>query len=231
MNSKTPALLVFSSLYPSAERPGAGVFIRERMTRVGRYCPITVVSPVPWFPFQHLIRYWRPDFRPQPVVGYEEQNGISVYFPRFFSIPGLLKSFDGFFMALGSLYTLVKLKKTHRFNIIDAHFAYPDGYAATLLGRWLKVPVTITLRGTEIPLSKMPGRKKRIVLALKNAAKVFSVADSLKRHVISLGANEENIQVVGNGVDTDKFRPVDRNQARRQLKLPNKSIGFSRRIG
>jgi glycosyltransferase involved in cell wall biosynthesis len=212
-----PKLLVFSSLFPSEKRPNAGVFIRERMFRVAEYMPVIVVSPVPWFPFQGIVRYWRPHFRPQPKR-YEEQQGISVYFPRFLSIPGLLKSCDGFFMALSCFFTLIKLRK--QFNIIDAHFAYPDGYAATLLGKWLKIPVTITLRGTEVPLSKMPGRKKRLLMALKNAARIFSVADSLKQHVVSLGAKADKIRVIGNGIDITTFYPVAKSAARAELKLP-----------
>jgi glycosyltransferase involved in cell wall biosynthesis len=212
-----PRLLVFSSLFPSYKRPNAGVFIRERMFRVARQIPVIVVSPVPWFPFQGVIRYWRPHFRPQPDK-YEEQDSVQVFFPRFLSIPGVLKSWDGFFMAVGSLSTLLKLRK--QFNIIDAHFAYPDGYAATLLGKWLKIPVTITLRGTEVPLSKMPGRKKRLLTALKNATRVFSVSDSLKQHVVSLGAQSDKIRVIGNGIDVDKFYPVAKNSARAELNIP-----------
>ena len=212
-----PKLLVFSSLFPSDKRPNAGVFIRERMFRVGQHMPVIVVSPVPWFPLQGIIRYWQPHFRPQPK-NYEEQQGVQVYFPRFLSIPGLFKSWDGFFMALGSLLTLIKLRK--QFTIIDAHFAYPDGYAATLLGKWLKVPVTITLRGTEVPLSKMPGRKARLLRALENASRVFSVSDSLKQHVVSLGAQSDKIRVVGNGIDVVKFYPLVKSVARAELNIP-----------
>ena len=212
-----PKLLVFSTLFPSQKRPNAGVFIREWMFRVARQLPVIVVSPVPWFPFQWIVRYWRPYFRPQPN-SYEEQQGVQVYFPRFLSVPGLLKSCDGFFMALGSLSTLIKLRK--QFNIIDAHFAYPDGYAATLLGKWLKVPVTITLRGTEVPLSKIPERKKRLLIALKNASRVFSVSDSLKQHVVSLGAEGKKIRVIGNGIDVVKFYPLVKSVARAGLNIP-----------
>ena len=211
-----PKLLVFSSLFPSNKRANAGVFIRERMFRVGQHMPVIVVSPVPWFPLQGIIRYWKPHFRPQPDP-YEEQEGVDVYFPRFLSVPGLLKSYDGFFMALGSLSTLIKLRE--QFNIIDAHFAYPDGYAATLLGKWLKIPVTITLRGTEVPLSKMPGRKTRLLIALKNANRVFSVSDSLKQYVISLGAESDKIRVIGNGIDIVKFYPLAKSVARAELNI------------
>ena len=121
-------------------------------------------------------------------------------------------------MALGSLPTLLKLRK--QFNIIDAHFAYPDGYAATLLGHWLKVPITITLRGTEVPLSKMQDRKARLLTALKNATRVFSVSDSLKQLVVSLGAEPDKIRVIGNGIDVVKFYPLAQSAARAELAIP-----------
>jgi len=216
----TPKLLVYCSLFPSKKRPNAGVFIRERMFRVGQELPIIVVSPVPWFPFQGIIRYWKPHFRPQPEK-FELQDGIRVYFPRFLSIPGLLKSWDGFFMALGSVPTLIKLK--NEFNIIDAHFAYPDGYAATRLGKWFKVAVTITLRGTEVPLSKMPARKKHMMQAINAATRVFSVANSLKQHVVNLGADASKIRVVGNGVDTNKFYLLDKQAQREVLNIPDQA--------
>jgi teichuronic acid biosynthesis glycosyltransferase TuaC len=218
MESKQPRLIVFSSLFPSSAQPNAGVFIRERMFKVGQHCPLVVVSPVPWFPLQHLLRRYKPGFRPQPPR-YENQQGVDVYFPRFFSVPGFFKNLDGFFMALSALTTLYRLKKQFAFNIIDAHFAYPDGYAATLLGKWFNVPVTITLRGTEVPLSRMPGRKKRLLKALDRATRVFSVSDSLKRHVVLLGAQEDKIEVIGNGVDTQKFYPIDRLIARERFAL------------
>ncbi|OAI06424.1 glycosyl transferase family 1 [Methylomonas methanica] len=219
MADNSPRLIVFSSLYPSRVRPNAGVFIRERMSKVARHCPLVVISPVPWFPLQSLIQCFKPGYRPQPDI-YEDQDGISVYFPRFLSIPGIGRSWDGFFMAVCSLVICYRLKKRFAFNLIDAHFAYPDGYAATLLGKWFKVPVTITLRGTEVPLSKIPSRSQRLLKALNDAARVFSVSDSLKQHVVNLGADAEKIRVVGNGIDTAKFFPIDKKQARQHWQIP-----------
>jgi len=220
MTNSIPRLVVFCSLYPSQVRPNSGVFIRERMRRVAEHCPVVVVSPIPWFPFQGLLRFFKPEYRPQPAQ-HECQNGIDVYFPRFLAIPGLFRFWDGFFMAMGALPIFCKLKKRFAFNLIDAHFAYPDGCAATYLGAWLKVPVTITLRGTEVPLSKMPARRKRLLKALQQATKVFSVSESLKNHVVALGADHRKITVIGNGVDTTKFVTIDKAQARMHLDLAN----------
>ncbi len=219
MSECRPRLVVFSTLFPHPGQPHAGVFIRERMFRVGQELPLVVVAPVPWFPFQGLIRLFRRHFR--PVAPYHEvQQGFDVYHPRFFSIPGFFKAWDGFFMALGSYRLLTRLQRQQGLDIIDAHFAYPDGYAATLLGKWCKMAVTITLRGTEIPLSKYPARRRRIVQALACADRVFSVAESLKRYVTTLGADADKILVVGNGVDSQKFSPINKAEARASLGLP-----------
>ena len=215
---REPALMVFSSLFPHSGAPGAGLFIRERMFRVGRVMPLVVVSPKPWFPGQGLLRRFKPHFRP-PAPRFEEQQGFEVYFPRFLSLPGVLRRLDGLSMALCSYPLMRRLARRRGFNLIDAHFAYPDGYAATHLGRWLGVPVTITLRGTEVPHSRRPPLRKRLVKGLQRASWIFSVSQALKEHVVGLGVPAEKIQVVGNGVDTDKFHPLPREACRRALGL------------
>jgi teichuronic acid biosynthesis glycosyltransferase TuaC len=213
-----PRIVVLTTLFPHAAQPTAGLFIRERMFRVAKLVPLTVVAPIPWFPFQALLRKWKPHFRPMaPVM--ETQDGIEVWRPRFLSVPGAFKWLDGFFLAVGCLPTLLRLRRRFAFNIIDAHFAYPEGYAATILGRWLRIPVCITMRGTEVPLARDPRRRHRMVQALKHATRVFSVSDSLKRHAASLGVASAKIVVVGNGVDTDKFHRLNRQDARHKLDL------------
>ena len=212
--------MVFTTVFPNGAQPNIGLFVRERMFRVGRRLPLIVVAPQPWFPFQGLItRFWKPHFR-LPAPSHEIQCGFDVYHPRFISIPGLLKGWDGFLMALCCFPLLLKLRKSFCFNVIDSHFTYPDGYAATLLANWLRVPATITLRGTEVPLARYSARRVRMLKALRYARRVFSVAEALKGHVVAMGADTDKISVVGNGVDISKFHPVDHVEARRRLGLP-----------
>lgn len=217
--SGRPAIVVFSSLFPSPVQPNAGVFVRERMFRVGVHLPLQVVAPTPWFPFQALLRQWRPHFRPTtPTHG--EQQGFPVWYPRYFSFPGVLKSLDGFFMALGAYPRLRRLKREDQLDLIDAHFGYPDGYAAVLLGRWLKVPVTITMRGTEDRHSRTASLAPPLRKALLGCQRVFSVSDALKQVAVGLGVPEDKIEVVGNGVDAQKFQPMDRTECRQALGIP-----------
>jgi len=211
-------IVVFSSLFPNSRQPCAGLFIRERMFRVGRELPISVVSPTPWFPLQGLIRLVRPGFRAGAPV-HEVQQGIHVWFPRFVSIPGILKRLDGWAMALAAWPRLRKLKRAARLDLIDAHFAYPDGYAAALLGRWLNVPVTITLRGTEVRHARDDSLAPLLRTALRRANRIFAVSESLRILAIELGTSPDKVRVIGNGVDLEKFKPIPRIEARRRLNL------------
>jgi len=211
-------VVVLSTLFPHAAQPTVGLFIRERMFRVGRLLPLTVVAPAPWFPFQGSLRRWKPHFRP-PAPAVEVQEAIEVRRPRFLSVPGAFKWLDGFGMAVGCLPTLLRLKRGFGCNLIDAHFAYPEGYAATLLGRWLRIPVCITLRGTEVPLANDARRRRRMIRGMQRATRIFAVSESLKRHAMSLGVAGEKIVVVGNGVDTVRFHRVERQAVRERLGL------------
>lgn len=217
-----PRLVVLTSVFPRPSQPTLGLFVRERMFRVARELPVVVVSPVPWFPGQALLRRLRRHFRPS--VGFREvQDGIEVYHPRFFSFPGLFKSWDGYFMALGSYPLCRRLHAEGRLDLLDAHFVYPDGYAAHLIAKWLGLPYTVTARGTEARHIRRPALRKRMRRTLEEASHSFAVAESLKLLLTELGVDGSKITVVGNAVDTKVFYPIDRRLARDQLGLPEDS--------
>ena len=220
--AQRPALLVYSSLFPSPVQPNAGVFVRERMFRVGAHLPIVVVAPTPWFPFQSVLRMFRPHFRPVPPA-HQQQDGVDVWYPRYFSIPGVFKQWDGLFMALSTYAMVKRLHQAGRVDIIDAHFAYPDGYAATLLGRWLKVPVAITLRGTEARHARTPALVGPLKKALQGATRLIAVSAELRRVAVQLGADPARALVVGNGVDISKFQPHPKDEARAKLGIAPKA--------
>ncbi|WP_245921740.1 glycosyltransferase [Bowmanella denitrificans] len=209
-------ILVLSSLFPSSVRPQAGLFVRERMFRVAKHADLEVVSPVPWFPGQGLLRLVKPGYRPQPAA-LEEQNGIKVHFPRFLSLPMLGRRFDAWMMARCCRRLIKKLHRHKAIDLIDSHFTYPDGLAATQLAKMLGCPVTITLRGTELSHSRDPSRCKQLLKAWQAADKLICVSDSLRQLAISLGAPAEKLVVVGNGIDTEKFKALNKAEARHSL--------------
>lgn len=217
----TPRLLVLSWVFPSAVQPGAGLFIRERMFRVGRLRPIVVVAPQPWFPGQSLVRRFRPNFRPMAPAR-ETMDGVEIHRPRFFCIPGVLKWTDGFFMALGTLPLARRLVRERHVNLLDVHFGYPEGYAGRLLARWLGLPMVVTFRGKE---HRQAASRLRPLLqsAVREARQVIAVSNPLRKLAIELGAAPERTHVVGNGIDLATFRPLPAAEARRALGLPERA--------
>lgn len=211
--------MVFSHVFPNPATPILGLFIRERMFRVAQTLPLVVVAPVPWFPLAGLIRRFKPGFCP-PTPYHEVQQGIDVYHPKFFYIPGVFKFLDGFFEALFSYPTLRRIERQYGISLIDAHFIYPDGVAAMWLARWLNKPFCITLRGTIVRISTTRVRRKMAQWALAAASKVFSVSDSLRQVALSMGTPEQKTLVVANGINLDKFYPEDKVAARQRFSVP-----------
>ncbi len=137
-------LLVFTSLYPNSAQPRHGLFIEGRLRRLvdsGRITA-TVVAPVPWFPFRHPMFGAYSTFASVPKE--EERHGIRIVHPRFPVIPKLGMNVAPFLMYRALLPLLRKLQTGGKdFDLIDAHYFYPDGVAAARLGTAIGKPVVI----------------------------------------------------------------------------------------
>ncbi len=209
-------VLVLSSVYPSATIPTRGIFVHERTRHLSPVDRLEVVAPVSWFPLNRLLR--GKDRALVPAAGI--RDGVSVSYPRFLSIPRVGKSLDGLLYFASVLPALLHLRRRFRFDLIDAHFAYPDGLAGILLGRLFDVPVVVTLRGTEVRLARSRLRRPQVVLVVRRAARVIAVSQSLADLAVSLGAPQDRVRVIPNGVDGGRFRPGPRADARKRLGLP-----------
>lgn len=213
-----PPLIVLSSLFPSPEEPLSALFIRERMLRVARHLPVVIVAPVTWSPVDGLVRKFRPSFRRTKPV-HTREGEVDVYRPRYLSVPGPI-FLDGFAMACSVRSLIGKLLRERPGAVIDAHFAYPDGYAARCLARWFKVPYTVTLRGTEVRHRHDGLVRGKLAVTIREAARVFTVSQSLADLAVESGADASKVIVVPNGVDTGRFHPVPRMVGRERFGLP-----------
>ena len=211
-------VLSIATLYPNSSQPVHAVFVEQRIRAMAERFPVVVVCPIPWFPFAGgLARYRHRSSIPRR----ETRHGIEVLYPRFLSIPRFLKPLDGVFLFLAAWRVARRLRSRFPFDRLDAHLAFPDGWGAVLLGRMLRLPVAVTLRGHDInDLPKYPVRRRQVAWALRHADAVFAVADALREGAIALGADPRRTFTVGNGVDSERFRPQDRAEARRRVGLP-----------
>jgi glycosyltransferase involved in cell wall biosynthesis len=211
-------ILTFSTLYPNAARPAHGIFVETQLRQLlaSRQVKSRVVAPVPWFPSRD------PRFGEYAVhasVPREEQrHGIQVLHPRYLALPGIGLTLAPFLLAQSVKPVIERVLAQYQFDLIDAHYFYPDGVAAVLLGRRFGKPVVITALGTDVNL--IPGYwlpRQMILWAARHAAGMITVARALKDKLVSLGVPAGRIEVFRNGVDLQLFRPVDREGWRRRL--------------
>jgi glycosyltransferase involved in cell wall biosynthesis len=201
--------LVLTSLYPNAVHRVFGNFVHQRVLRIARIETVFVVAPVRW-------RFRRS----RPIPAEETLDGLKISHPRFFVIPGVLKWTDWLLMALSIWPRVARMARSCRPDIVDAHWGYPDGVAAFFLSRMLRLPLVITVRGSDINVflqERMRGAILRYVL--RRAERIIAVSDSLKRSLIASGVPESQVIVVRNGIDTDVFVPANSKAARESLGL------------
>jgi glycosyltransferase involved in cell wall biosynthesis len=220
-NRKPINVLTFSALYPNREMPYQGIFVENRLRRLVESGEVaaTVVAPVPWFPFEspRFGRYGTFARVPRE----ERRHGIAVLHSRYVAIPKVGMAAAPYLMYR-SLRTCMRALMRDRlaFDLIDAHYFYPDGVAAALLGRSLGKPVVITARGTDVTLIANHALPRRwIRWAAARAAGIVAVSEALRTRLIALGIEASRIEMLRNGVDLELFAPRDRAAARRALGL------------
>jgi teichuronic acid biosynthesis glycosyltransferase TuaC len=177
-----------------------------------------VVSPIPFFPRWLKTKRWQTasELPEEEVVG-----NLTVHHPRYPLLPKISMPLHGLLMFLGSLRCVAALNRLRKIDCIDAHFVYPDGFAAMLLGKYLGVPVTVSARGTDINLfPSFRLIRPMIRWTLRRANGIIAVSGALRDAMAVLGLSKDKIHLIPNAVDTARFRPIPAGEARQQLHLP-----------
>lgn len=207
--TRTLRILTFTSLYPSSVQPRHGVFVEERLRHLvsGGGVSATVVAPVPWFPSKDT-RFGRYAQYAQ-VPEEENRYGIHVLHPRYPVVPKAGMSLAPWLMARALLPVVRRLEaQGPGFDLIDAHYFYPDGVAAVWLGERICKPVVVTARGSDInwiPRHRLP--RLQILRAAKRAKAIVAVSNALGDRMADIGISRKSITVLRNGVDQTVFCP------------------------
>jgi teichuronic acid biosynthesis glycosyltransferase TuaC len=223
----TLRLLTFSTLYPNNVRPNHGIFVENRLRHLvgdGKACRSTVIAPVSWCP---AMPRRHGDRAPHAAThAFELQHGIPVYHPRYLAVRGL-NMYSAPYLLYHSSRPAIRdlLARGERFDAIDAHYVYPDGVAAIWLGRHFNLPVVITARGSDVSLLPDYALPRHLIRrAIRTSAALIAVSAAVKMALVQLGAPDEKVTILRNGVDTRLFRPMDRAIARETLALTRRTL-------
>lgn len=212
-------VLAITKIFPNAAEPLSAPFNRQQFAELAKLCELEVWGTIPWFPGASLLARWSSAGKVAAVPRAESIEGISVRHPRTLFVPRVAHVTWGPLYA-ASLAPLLP-RARGRFDVVLGSWAYPDGFAAIAFAHALGVPAVVKLHGSDINVNaKLPGPRQLLRFALPRAAAVVAVSRELARLVAELGVPQARIAVVGNGIDTEIFRPRSRQEARQRAGLP-----------
>lgn len=197
--------LTFTRLWPNAVQPQHGIFVEERMRRFAARpgCALSVVAPVPWAPrVRALPARWSWAAR---VPMRESRHGIAIEHPRYAVLPKVGYALQGRSLARTAARAIASACAREPVELIDAHFLYPDGYAAVCAGVELGIPVVVTARGSDAR-NVSPSIRSAVRFTLARATRLIAVSADLRDRMIELGASPARVRVVPNGIDAGRFR-------------------------
>lgn len=207
-------ILTVTTLFPNHNDPKHGIFVLTRLRHLKKRFPditVTVIAPVPWFPFSSKVFGEYSKYAGVPDV--EVIEGITVYHPRYVVIPKLGMQITPKLLAGSIKSSIRKLLKTQSFDVIDGHYFFPDGVALAEAANEFGIPFTCTARGTDINLiPQNPAAKEKILKVFAKASHLMAVCHALKEEMCKLGAEQDSVTVLRNGVDLERFKASNYDQ-------------------
>jgi glycosyltransferase involved in cell wall biosynthesis len=212
-------VLVITNLFPNSQAPRVASFNRQQFAALGEQCEVEVLATLPWYPGQRLLGRFASHSVALNVPTSEEIDGLQVHHPKTLHIPLVGKAIAAPLFA-ASLLPLVPRYRS-KVDVVLGSWAHPDGCAAVVMAGLLGVPAVVKVHGTDINhVATLPGPRRMMRRLLPRAGGIVAVSSALARGVEALGVDPGRVHLVMNGVDTSKFHPSDRGEARAALGLP-----------
>lgn len=132
----------------------------------------------------------------------------------------VLKKYLTWFMK-SMIYILMKNKGI---SLTHSHYAFPTGLLSLIGKKLFRLPYVVTVHGGDIDkMAAGNGKIKAVTrLILQKADAVIVVGERLKQDVIgNFGVRNENVHVMSMGVNTEIFKPMAKEEARKELGIPS----------
>jgi teichuronic acid biosynthesis glycosyltransferase TuaC len=200
-------VVLYTQEYPTPNDPTDGLFTQQLADELGPLIPTTVVCPMPWWPDWSVLRRYSSWVPSSGVPLMIRRGDVEVYYPKVPLIPYFSRVVQPLVQALRALSLLRRLQRQGRLSVLNAHSIYPDGVAAALLARWLKVPLVLTAIGSDINTNlRRPLRRRQIKWAVRQAAAVVGVSADLCDKIRTFNLRTP-VHRIPNGVDRTLFFP------------------------
>jgi len=224
-------ILVISSKFPNRIHFQQGLFVYQLVRELSRENEFMVVCPISKTPSISLLKraFKRPSIlrlyyrQMRQIPQSDNYHGLPVVYPRLWYLPKKIAHFsDGIFLLGRLLPVILKIRTTFKFEIIHAQFAFPEGFAATLLGKLFAVPSVIHCQGSDINVDL--GRSfiltRFVTYTLNRARFIFAASREIQQKITDYARPVSSMKLVPNGVNLRLFFPCDKIKARSMLHVP-----------
>lgn len=202
-------VLVLARSYPNNVMPQFGPWVARLMQHLSDRCEIRVIAPVPYCPpGLGLFEYGR--FR---AVERERVEGqVKVYHPRFLVGPGYsLYNIEATAYYLGIRKLVDRIREEFSFDVIHAHFGYPDGVVGSRLASRYGVPIVVTEHALWRPwMDQYPLVRRQAIAAARTYDCHVGVSTALRDTIVHFTEKPEVVRVIPNGVDGSIFKPLEK---------------------
>jgi len=198
-------VLVLSRAFPNNVFTLLGLWAARIVAATGDVADAKVVSPVPWCPPVPGLPAYYSDYR--RVARHDWSVDAEVFRPRFIAGPGLaLYNVEPAFYYAGVRRTVARIRRDFPFDLVHAHFVYPDGVVAARIAREYDVPLVITEHAPWGPwLDESPLVRRQTVWAAERSAAHVVPSTAVLRSVERYRPADARMRVVPNVVDDSVF--------------------------
>ncbi|MEX2123360.1 MAG: glycosyltransferase [Woeseia sp.] len=214
--------MTFTNLFPGGDMPRHGIFVEERLRHLVATGELEarVIALRPARPGFADARHKSKEKRT------EVRNGITVDYQTVPTLRMVSNWIDPWTWAAAAEPAVRNaLRQSATPSILDAHFLYPDGVAAVILGRRLGLPVVLSARGSDVNVKCLnPVMKRWVQWAAARSAAIITVSQALATRIAELEIEPPILEVIPNGVDLEKFRPRDKEQSRGRFGVAGRLI-------
>jgi teichuronic acid biosynthesis glycosyltransferase TuaC len=210
-------VLFVTSIFPQPCNVLRGLYSYHLCHALAKRHEVEVLSPTSW------IDKLRLRLKPK---GFKETSSnhlgaVKVHYPLYLYPPSVLRFSYAAFMWWSVRRTILNLLRRFQPDCICSYWTHPDGAVAVQASRQGHIPCAVMVGGSDVLLLPSRGIRRTQVTAVLNAADaVLPVGARLRNSILQLGIPPAKISVVPRGIDLHLFSAGDRQNARRQLKIP-----------
>lgn len=200
MNKK---VLFISSMYPSIQYPQDCIFVHELAASL-KIIGVDVDVVVP-------VTMYNKEYYPSEII----KDNVNIKFIRYFKLPK-----TSYLSGRMLYWSLIKKINFSNYDMIHVHNGIPEGLAAMLISKKKNIPYLVHVHTLDVyyqssikEIFSKNQIKRNIKKIYEKASMVVCVSKKVENNILNVQSNKVISSVVYNGVDVNKFYPIEKKQS------------------